>query len=116
MLPAALLLLLGGLFIASVWDEIVGWLRKLFNSIKNAIRQLKVDDILHAASLFGLISSGTAKFIHYFYYKLKNGNWMEEKTRSEISEEKVPYWVRQKISGSNETEFTESEELRLMNG
>ena len=114
MLPA-ILAVLGGLFIASVWDEIVNWLRKILNSIKSAIAELVRKAIDNAASLFGKIVRGTAQLIHYFYYKLKNGNWMEEKTRSEISEDKLPPWVRNKINGSNETQFTDQETLKLAN-
>ncbi len=71
------------------WDEIVNWLIRLCDAVKN---------IAHAAELFAQKVKGELVKLKYILYYKEEGNWVEETTTREIPEKEVPERLRKTFS------------------
>ena len=85
------------------WDEIINWLIRLCDAVKN---------IAHAAELFAKkVKDELVKLKYNLYYK-EEGNWVEETTTREISENEVPARLREVI-GKRDTNVSKEIEQEL---
>ena len=112
MIPAILAALaIGGILVVAFWDEIVDWLKKLVNGLRNMFSTLK-QKIAHAAGAFiERVEKKLAAIRHKLYYQ-EQGEWVEETTTRKIEESEIPESIRRKIR-NYETEVTDEVEQEL---
>lgn len=111
MVPVVILLgaLIGGIIVATNWDEVVQWLVNFIPQINQ-----KLDGVVkHSAKLFSHIKGEVLSVIHKLYYK-ENGKFYEQTTVREIDESQVPEWAKAALS-EEDTDVTDryKEELKL---
>ncbi len=71
------------------WKQVVNWLILICEAVKN---------IAHAAEVFAkTVKNELIKLKYVLYYK-EEGNWIQETTTREISENEVPERLRRAIS------------------
>lgn len=109
------LLIGGAAIIVANWDSIVGWLNDFIPKLKKAWESVRAN-IPHGARIFGdLIVEGadrSAKIMHKLYYQ-EDGHWVEETTTRKVSEDEVPFAIRNKMKRRTESDITEEIEEEL---
>ena len=107
MIPAWLLALIAAVLIASNWDEIVDWLKRLTREVFEIFKEYKrlehVTKILAKITNNPALAAGmTLAYILYnrIFYK-ENGEWYEETATAKVPPSEVPAWAK---SGVNESE------------
>ena len=95
----------GAAIVVANWDSIINWLNDFIPKLEEKWKELR-GDIPHAYRIYGdLIVEGgkrLIRIIHKFYYKDKEGNWMEESTPRKVPEEEVPEEIRMSIRKQEE--------------
>ncbi len=90
--------------LVEVWKEIEEWVSDLFTQLKRVW-----DDVIFEGQK---TADGLARFDEKYYYQ-KSGKWHEQTTTREISADKVPAHIRNRL-GKRETDITpEMKELTL---
>ena len=112
MIPALLAALaIGGILVVAFWDDIVDWMKKLVNGLRQMFSELK-KKVAHAAGAFiQRVENKLAAIRHKLYYQ-EQGEWIEETTTRKIKESEIPPNIRRKIRNS-ETEVTDEVEDEL---
>ena len=116
MLPFLLgaLLIGGAALVVIYWDDIVDWLKKLVNWLRNKFAELK-KKVAHAAGAFiQKVENGLAAIRHKLYYQ-EEGEWIEETTTRKVKESEIPASILRKAKRSEETDVTDEieDELKL---
>ena len=103
--------IIGGYFVFTHWDEVVGWLNELFPKVKKALEDAGIFN--YVSKLFSSVSDSVMKLVNRLYYK-ENGKFYEQTTTREIDESEVPAWAREGLS-EKETDVTNryKEEMQL---
>ena len=108
----ALIIIVGGLLLATCWDDIINWLKKVIDATVELI-----GNVAHETKIFARrLSNGMIKFttetMKYIKDK-KTGKFKtkkleeEEESYSEIDEEKVPAHIRALLNKNEKTDVTE---------
>ena len=107
MLPALIAIGVGGLILASYWNQIVDWLKRFTREIVEIFKEYKrlehVTKILAKITDDSALAAGmTLAYIlyHRIFYK-ENGEWCEEIATAKVPPSEVPAWAK---SGVNESE------------
>ena len=85
------------------WRQIVNWLIRICDAVKN---------IAHAAEVFAQTVKNELMKLKYVLYYKEEGNWIQETTTREISENEVPERLRRAVR-SQETNISKEIEQEL---
>ena len=106
MIPA-LIIIFGGILLASYWDEIVDWIKRITREVFEIFKEYKrlehVTKILAKITGDPALAAGmTLAYILYnrIFYK-ENGEWYEETATAKVPPSEVPAWAK---AGVNESE------------
>ena len=102
-------LALGGVVVATNWQEIEGWLKEFLPKLQDALKKTGIVD--YAAKLFSSIEGNIVRLVHKLYYK-ENGKWVEKTTVREIDESEVPAWAKEGLA-AKESDVTARYEKEL---
>ena len=107
MLPAWLIGILVAVLIASNWDEVVDWVKRITREVFEFFKEYK--RLEHATKILAKITGDPALaegmtlayiLYHRIFYK-ENGKWYESVTTAKVPPSEVPSWAK---SGVNESE------------
>lgn len=91
---------IGGIAVATFWDEITNWLENLVSKLADVIGIL----FKGAAEIVGTIIGTMAAIIHrLFRYEEEEDQWYEETTTRKIDKDKVPARIKNKLRANRET-------------
>ena len=107
MLPAWLLAMLVGVFIASNWDKVVDWVKRITREVFEFFKEYKrlehITKILAKITGDPVLAAGM-KLVYILYNRIfykENGEWCEEIATAKVPPSEVPAWAK---SGVNESE------------
>ena len=100
-LLAGLAGVIGGMIVVHYWDDIVNWLKDFLPKVKEYFENLKTK-LAHAAVMVAeKVKDAYVAIKHKLYYK-EEGQWMEQTTTRQISEDEVPPFIRDKIAAQEQ--------------
>lgn len=102
-------LLVGTSLIVTYWNNIISWLKKAINKVKEI-----VDGVVYGTKVFIKKMKEAIKEISKHYSKDEVGRWTETTITREIPENEVPEEIRRKaMSMSGEVDITDELEMQL---
>lgn len=94
--------------LAVFWENIVKWLRKLFEKIQQMIR-----GVIYGAKVFVRKASNKLQEITYSYTKTPEGKWQEVQAKKDIEESDLPNDIKKKLNMSAECDITDDLAMQL---
>jgi hypothetical protein len=101
-------LIAGGSLIATFWNDIVSWLKRGIQKVKEIVKVA-----VYGTKVFIRKTREAIEEISKHYSKDRSGRWNETIITREVSEHEVPAEIRQMAQRGRETDITHKLEMQL---